>query len=73
MSKTRAEIEAEIARLRARLDHVEIDPAFTPTELVRWDPSLLGTVLHIKHERNIPANAFSDLISEKCLSVIVVS
>jgi hypothetical protein len=65
MSKTRAEIEAEIARLTARLDHVEIDPAFTPTELVRWDPSLLGTVLHIKHELNIPANAFSDLISEK--------
>jgi hypothetical protein len=58
MSKTKAEIEAEIARLRAKLEHVEIDPAFTPAELVRWDPSLLGAVLHIKHERNIPANAF---------------
>jgi hypothetical protein len=65
MSKTRAEIEAEIARLTARLDHVGFDPAFTPAELVRWDPSLVGTVLHIKHELNIPANAFSNLLSEK--------
>jgi hypothetical protein len=58
MSKTRAEIEAEIARLTARLDHVGFDPAFTPTELVRWDPSLLGTVLHIKHYEDIPEIGF---------------
>lgn len=63
MSKTRAEIEAEIARLRARLDHVEIDPAFTPTELVRWDPSLLGAVLHIKHERKFHPNAFNKIMT----------
>jgi len=61
MSKTKAEIEAEIARLRARLDHVEIDPAFTPAELVRWDPSLLGAVLHIQHYEDIPAIAFDIL------------
>jgi hypothetical protein len=58
MSKTRAEIEAEIARLMARLDHVAFDPAFTPTELMRWDPSLVGTVLHIKHYADIPEIAF---------------
>lgn len=63
MSKTRAEIEAEIARLRARLDHVEIDPAFTPTELVRWDPSLLGTVLHIQRERKFHPNAFNKIMT----------
>ena len=58
MAKTKAEIEAEIARLRARLEHVEIDPAFTPLELLRWDPSLEGALLHIKHEQKIPRNAF---------------
>jgi len=63
MSKTRAEIEAEIARLRARLDHVEIDPAFTPTELVRWDPSLLGAVLHIKHERRFYSKTFHKVMT----------
>ena len=61
MSKTRAEIEAEIARLTARLDHVGFDPAFTPAELVRWDPSLLGAVLHIKHYEDIPEIAFDTL------------
>jgi hypothetical protein len=56
---SKAEIEAQIAALQARLrETIEYDPAFTPAELVRWDPSLLGTVLHIQHERNIPANAF---------------
>jgi len=63
MSKTRAEIEAEIAKLRARLEHVEIDPAFTPTELVRWDPSLVGTVLHIKHERRFYSNTFHKVMT----------
>ena len=62
---TKAEIEAEIARLRARLERVEIDPAFTPAELVRWDPSLLGAVLRIKHERNIPKDAFDIIYSAK--------
>jgi hypothetical protein len=58
MSKTRAEIEAEIAGLMARLEHVAFDPAFTPAELVRWDPSLDGAVLHIKHYADIPEIAF---------------
>ena len=60
MAKTKAEIEAEIARLTAQLHAVlpSIDPAFTPAELVRWDPSLKGTLLHIKHERLIPRNTF---------------
>ena len=64
MSKTRAEIEAEIARLTARLDHVGFDPVFTPTELVRWDPSLVGAVLHLQHHEGIPANAF-DIVHAK--------
>jgi hypothetical protein len=63
MAKTKAEIEAEIARLRARLEHVEIDPAFTPSELVRWDPSLTGALLHIKHARTMPLDAFENLLS----------
>ena len=63
MSNTKAEIEAEIARLRARLDHVEIDPAFTPSELVRWDPSLLGAVLHIKHERRFYSSTFHKVMT----------
>lgn len=64
MSKTRAEIEAEIARLTARLDHVGFDAAFTPAELVRWDPSLLGTVLHLQHHAGIQADAF-DIVHAK--------
>ena len=60
IAKTKTEIEAEIARLTAQLHAVvpPIDPAFTPSELVRWDPSLEGALLHIKHERLIPRNAF---------------
>ena len=65
MSKTKAEIEAEIARLRARLEHVEIDPAFTPLELLRWDPSLLGAVLHVKHWRHFPPDAFETILVSK--------
>jgi len=64
MSKTRAEIEAEIARLTARLDHIAFDPAFTPTELVRWVPSLVGAVLHIQHHAGIQADAF-DVVHAK--------
>jgi hypothetical protein len=77
MSKTRAEIEAEIARLTARLDHVGFDPAFTPTELVRWDPSLVGTVLHLQHQEDIPANSFDTVYAkgrqEHCLDSAVGS
>jgi hypothetical protein len=60
---SKAEIEAQIAALQARLrETTEYDPAFTPAELVRWDPSLVGTVLHIQHERKIPANAFKQVM-----------
>lgn len=63
---SKAEIEAQIAALQARLhEHLTYDPAFTPAELVRWDPSLVGTVLHIQHERDIPANALTDAVTYK--------
>ena len=59
----KAEIEAQIAALQARLrETIEYDRSFTPAELVRWDPSLIGTVLHIQHERKIPANAFKQVM-----------
>ena len=51
---TRAEIEAQIAALKAVLKEKAIDPDFTPKELVRWDPSLLGTMLHMKHPISMP-------------------
>jgi hypothetical protein len=60
---SKAEIEAQIAALQARLkEHLTYDPAFTPAELVRWDPSLVGTVLHIQHEQDIPATAFKQVM-----------
>ena len=65
---TKAEIEAEIARLTARLTHVEIDPAFTPSELVRWDPSLLGAVLRIRDQWSRPANTFNVTLSTESVS-----
>jgi len=55
---SRAEIEAQIAALKAVLKDKEIDPDFTPKELVRWDPTLLGTILHMKHPMNLPRTAF---------------
>jgi len=61
----KAEIEAEIARLQSRLRRTETDPEFTPKELVRWDPSLIGTLLRIQHYKDIPANAFDQLYSHK--------
>jgi hypothetical protein len=58
-----AEIKAQIAALQARLhESITYDPAFTPAELVRWDPSLIGTAFRIQHERNIPANAFKQVM-----------
>ena len=62
---TKAEIEAEIARLQSRLRRTEVDPEFTPKELVRWDPSLIGTLLRIQHYKDVPANAFDQLYSPK--------
>ena len=51
---SRAEIEAQILALKAILKEKEIDPDFTPKELVRWDPSLIGTILHMKHPISMP-------------------
>jgi hypothetical protein len=66
---SKAEIEAQIAALQARLhESIAYDPAFTPVELVRWDPSLIGTVLHIQHELDIPANAFKQVMRKVPLS-----
>jgi len=62
---TRAEIEAEIARLQSRLQRTETDPKFTPSELVRWDPSLVGYLLRIQHHKYIPANAFDQLYNDE--------
>jgi len=62
---TRADIEAEIARLQSRLQRTEMDLEFTPIELVRWDPSLIGTLLRIQHYKDIPANAFEIFYSDK--------
>jgi hypothetical protein len=55
---SRAEIEAQIAALKAVLKEKEIDPDFTPKELVRWDPSFLGTILNMKHQTPMPRAAF---------------
>jgi hypothetical protein len=33
---SKAEIEAQIEELKKKLKESEIDPDFTPTELVRW-------------------------------------
>ena len=60
---SKAEIEAQIAALQARLrEAITYDPAFTPAELVRWDPSLVGTAFRIQHELDIPANPFQHTI-----------
>jgi hypothetical protein len=60
---SKAEIQAQIAALQARLhEHLTYDPAFTPAELVRWDPSLIGTAFRIQHELDIPANPFQHTI-----------
>jgi hypothetical protein len=64
---SKAEIEAQIAALQARLrETIEYDPAFTPLELVRWDPSLIGTMIHIQHELDIPINPFGHTIYKDC-------
>lgn len=62
---SKAEIEAQIEALKRKLKESEMDADFTPTELVRWDPSLLGTVLHLKyHGGDIPRTAGSFIIEE---------
>jgi len=60
---SKAEIEAQIAALQAKLrETITYDPAFTPAELVRWDPSLVETIVRIQHELDIPANPFQSTI-----------
>jgi len=49
-----AQIEAQIEALKKKLKESEMDTDFTPMELVRWDPSLIGAVLHLKyHDESI--------------------
>jgi len=59
---TKADIEAQIEALKRKLKESEMDADFTPTELVRWDPSLLGTVLHLKyHTEGIKRGTFRNV------------
>ena len=58
----KAEIEAQIRALQGKLKEcvekrecIEMDPEFTPAELVRWRPSLIGTMLHAKRYRDVDA------------------
>jgi hypothetical protein len=56
----KAEIEAQIRALQGKLKEcIEIDPEFTPAELVRWRPSLIGTMLHAKRQSDLPDPAAS--------------
>lgn len=55
----KAEIEAQIRALQGKLKDIEIDPEFTPAELVRWRPSLIGTMLHAKRQSDLPDPAAS--------------
>ena len=44
---SKSEIEAQIRVLQGKLKKCELDPAFTPTELVRWMPCMIGKMLHM--------------------------
>jgi len=47
---SRVEIEEQIRLLNEQLvAFTAYDPEFTPKELVRWNPDLIGTVLHCEH------------------------
>ena len=47
---SRAAIEEQIRLLSEQLAaSTAYDPEFTPKELVRWNPELIGTVLHCEH------------------------
>lgn len=47
---SRAAIEEQIRLLNEQLvASTTYDPEFTPKELVRWNPDLIGTVLHCEH------------------------
>ena len=47
---SRAAIEEQIRLLNEQLvASTAYDPEFTPMELVRWNPDLIGTVLHCEH------------------------
>jgi len=49
------DIYDQIRILQNRLTELSsvLDPAFTPRELVRWDPTLVGTLLHCEHASKI--------------------
>ena len=51
---SRAAIEEQIRLLNEQLvASTAYDPEFTPKELVRWNPDLIGTVLHCEHTPQI--------------------
>ena len=66
---TRQEIMSQIRSLTERLNQAPaFDPEFTPTELVRWNPTLVGTMLHCKHPCRIKRSLFGAMqgISDEC-------
>ena len=66
---TRQDILNQIRSLTDRLSHAPaFDPEFTPKELVRWNPTLVGTMLHCKHPCRIKRSLFGPVhgLSEEC-------
>jgi len=61
MAKTKESLEMEIALLQTRLMNSRVDPRFTPQELVRWDPTLIGTVLRMQHYIDIPISSLGSI------------
>ena len=65
---SRQEILDQIRLLNERLQQIEYDPEFTPLELIRWRPWLVGTMLHIRHPSRIRRNIFGSLsnVADEC-------
>lgn len=62
--QTREEILEQISALNCRLRELtpsEIDPEFTPLELVRWDNTLIGSLLHVEHSSKLQRNLLGAL------------
>ena len=58
---TTTEIEAQILALQAKLKNSYVDPDFTPRELARWDPTLIGTVFRMQHYKDIPESSLKNM------------
>jgi hypothetical protein len=65
---SRQEILDQIRLLNERLQQIEYDPEFTPLELIRWRPWLVGTMLHIRHPSRFRRNIFGSLsnVADEC-------